>query len=115
MDFVWSDEQLAYRASIVEFARKELNKDLVNRDADAEFSREAWEKCATVGIQGLPFPEEHGGQGADALTTMLAMEGLGYGCRDNGLIFSINAHIWSGAMPIARFGTDAQKEKFLPG
>jgi alkylation response protein AidB-like acyl-CoA dehydrogenase len=115
VDFVWSDEQLAYRASIVEFARKELNEDLVNRDADAEFSREAWEKCATVGIQGLPFPEEHGGQGADALTTMLAMEGLGYGCRDNGLIFSINAHIWSGAMPIDRFGTDAQKEKYLPG
>ncbi|NIW75705.1 MAG: acyl-CoA dehydrogenase, partial [Gemmatimonadetes bacterium] len=59
-----------------------------------EFSREAWNKCADFGIQGLPFPEEYGGQGADYLTTMLAMEALGYGCRDNGLIFSMNAHLW---------------------
>jgi alkylation response protein AidB-like acyl-CoA dehydrogenase len=43
------------------------------------------------------------------------MEGLGYGSHDNGLIFSINAHIWSGAMPIHRFGTDEQKQRYLPG
>ncbi len=106
LDFLWSDEQLAYRASVVEFAKNELNDDVVERDAQGEFPSEAWKKCATIGIQGLPFPEKYGGQGADALTTMLAMEALGYGCRDNGLIFSINAHIWSGAMPIDRFGTD---------
>jgi alkylation response protein AidB-like acyl-CoA dehydrogenase len=115
LDFLWSDEQLAYRASVVEFAKNELNDDVVERDAQGEFPSEAWKKCATIGIQGLPFPEKYGGQGADALTTMLAMEALGYGCRDNGLIFSINAHIWSGAMPIDRFGTDAQKERYLPG
>ena len=115
MDFNWSEEQLAYRASVVEFAQKELNGGLVDRDDAGEFSRDAWNKCAQIGIQGLPFPEEYGGQGADALTTILAMEGLGYGCGDNGLIFSINAHIWSGAMPIDRFGTPEQKEKYLPG
>ncbi len=115
VDFHWSEEQLAYRASVVEFAQKELNDELVDRDDSGEFSREAWDKCAQIGIQGLPFPEEYGGQGADALTTILAMEGLGYGCRDNGLIFSINAHIWSGAMPIDRFGTPEQKAKYLTG
>jgi alkylation response protein AidB-like acyl-CoA dehydrogenase len=46
---------------------------------------------------------------------MLAMEALGYGCRDNGLIFSLNAHMWSCATPIARFGTENQKRKYLPG
>ena len=106
VDFGWSEEQLAHRASVVEFAQKELNDGLVDRDSAGEFSREAWNKCADIGIVGLPFPEEYGGQGADALTTILAMEGLGYGCGDNGLIFSINAHIWSGAMPIDRFGTE---------
>ena len=115
VDFGWSEEQLAYRASVVEFAQKELNDGLVDRDNAGEFSREAWNKCAEIGIVGLPFPEEYGGQGADALTTILAMEGLGYGCADNGLIFSINAHIWSGAMPIDRFGTDEQKDKYLHG
>jgi alkylation response protein AidB-like acyl-CoA dehydrogenase len=42
------------------------------------------------------------------------MEGLGYGCRDNGLIFSINAHIWSAEIPLLRFGTEEQKERYLP-
>ncbi len=115
MDFSWSDEQLAFRQAVVEFAQKELGKDLVERDAAYEFSREDWNRCAEFGLQGLPFPEEFGGQGADYLTTMLAMEALGYGCRDNGLIFSMNAHLWSGALPIWRFGTDDQQKKYLPG
>ena len=115
MDFAWSEEQLAFRHAVVEFAQKELNDRLVERDAQYEFSREAWNKAAEFGIIGLPFPEEYGGQGADYLTTMLAMEALGYGCRDNGLIFSMNAHLWSGALPIYRFGTEEQKRKYLPG
>ena len=115
VDFRINDEQLAYRKAVVEFARNELNDNFSERDAHEEFSRDAWRECAGLGIQGLPFDERYGGQGADTLTTMLAMEGLGYGTYDNGLIFSINAHIWSGAMPIHRFGTDEQKQKYLPG
>src|SRR5690606_23781056 len=42
-------------------------------------------------------------------------EGLGYGCRDNGLVFSINAHIWTCAVPILTFGSEEQKRKYLPG
>ncbi len=115
MDFSWSDEQLAFRQAVIEFAQKELNDRILERDASYEFSREAWNKAAQFGLLGLPFPEEYGGQGADFLTTMLAMEALGYGCRDNGLIFSMNAHLWSGALPVWRFGTDEQKAKYLPG
>jgi alkylation response protein AidB-like acyl-CoA dehydrogenase len=63
----------------------------------------------------LAFPEKYGGSEADILTAMLTMEGLGYGCHDNGLIFGINAQMWSVQMPIFAFGTDAQKEKYLPG
>ncbi|MGH7248530.1 MAG: acyl-CoA dehydrogenase family protein, partial [Pseudomonadota bacterium] len=50
----------------------------------------------------------------DIVTAMLAMEGLGYGCRDAGLIFSINAQMWAVQMPIAMFGSDAQKRRYLP-
>jgi alkylation response protein AidB-like acyl-CoA dehydrogenase len=115
MDFSWTDDQLEFKKSVVEFAQKELNHDLRSRDAQGIFPRDLWNKCAAFGIQGLPFPTEYGGQGADTLTTMLAMEALGYGCRDNGLLFSINAHMWSLAIPILRFGTDEQKSRYLPG
>ncbi|MCA9930853.1 MAG: acyl-CoA dehydrogenase family protein, partial [Anaerolineales bacterium] len=85
------------------------------RDEKSEFSYEGWRKCAQFGIHGLSFPEEYGGSGADIMTTMLAMEGLGYGSKDNGLIFAINAQMWAIQHPIMHFGTDAQKEKYLPG
>ncbi len=115
MEFSWSDEQLEFRDAIVEFARRELNDDIMERDEAGSFSRENWEKCAAMGLQGLPVPEAYGGQAADALTIVLLMEALGYGCLDNGLIFSMNAHIWSAIMPLVRFGSDEQKKKYLPG
>jgi alkylation response protein AidB-like acyl-CoA dehydrogenase len=114
MDFSWTDEQLSYKRAVINFAQNELNDDVIQRDRDETFSRENWEKCAKFGVQGLPFPEAFGGSDADILTTMLTMEGLGYGCRDNGLIFALNAQMWSVQMPILTFGTEAQKQKYLP-
>jgi len=86
MDFSWTEEQLAHKKTVIEFAQRELNEGVIERDRQGEFSRANWQKCARLGIQGLPFPEEYGGANVDILTTMLTMEGLGYGCRDNGLI-----------------------------
>jgi alkylation response protein AidB-like acyl-CoA dehydrogenase len=115
MDFSLSEEQERYREELVRFAAAELNDDLIRRDAEEAFNRDAWKKCAAVGIQGLPVPEEFGGGDADALTVMVAMEALGYGCRDNGLLFSLNAHMWSCEMPLVQFGTEEQKRRYLPG
>jgi hypothetical protein len=115
MDFSWSEEQLAYKEAVIKFAQKELNEAVIERDRQGTMSRENWLKCARLGILGLPIPEKYGGSGADILTTMLAMEGLGYGCRDNGLIFAMNAQMWSVQLPILTFGTEDQKEKYLPG
>jgi alkylation response protein AidB-like acyl-CoA dehydrogenase len=114
LDFAWSEEQLAIRDEIIKFARRELNENLVERDRNDEFSREGWRKCAELGIHGLPIPKEYGGGGSDILTTVCALEALGYGCRDNGLIFSINAHMWTSEIPILIFGTEEQKYKYLP-
>jgi alkylation response protein AidB-like acyl-CoA dehydrogenase len=115
MDFSWTEEQLNYKKTVIEFAQKELNKGLIDRDRQGELARENWKKCAQIGILGLAIPEEYGGSGTDILTTMLVMEGLGYGCRDNGLIFAMNAQMWSVQHPILAFGTEAQKDKYLPG
>jgi len=114
LDFAWSDEQLAFRKSVIQFAQKELNYDVIEADRAEEFSWTGWKKCADFGIHGLPVPEEYGGSGADILTTVVGMEGLGYGCRDNGLIFSINAHMWTSEIPLLMFGTEEQKRCYLP-
>lgn len=115
MDLSFTAEQLALKASTIEFASKELNRNLRERERAGEFPRDAWRACANFGIQGLPIPPEFGGSGADILTTVLVMEGLGYACRDNGLIFSLNAQLWSIEMPLLKFGTPAQRRAYLPG
>jgi alkylation response protein AidB-like acyl-CoA dehydrogenase len=114
MDFSWSQEQLTYKRNVVKFAQNELGNDLINRDRRELFSREDWLKCARFGILGLPFSEEYNGSGADILTTVLTMEGLGFGCRDSGLVFSLNAQMWSVQHPIFHFGSEEQKRKYLP-
>jgi alkylation response protein AidB-like acyl-CoA dehydrogenase len=115
VDFSWTEDQVDYRAAVREFAKNELNEDLLGRDQRGEFNAEGWKKCGAFGIQGLPYPTEYGGQGASALTTVMAMEALGYGSKDNGFLFSLNAHMWAGTTPIVGFGTEEQKQRWLPG
>jgi alkylation response protein AidB-like acyl-CoA dehydrogenase len=114
MDFEFSKEQLEYKTRAIRFAQKELNAEIIKRDREALFSRELWKKCADLGIQGFAFPARYGGNDADIISTMLLMEGLGYGCKDSGLIFAINGQMWTVQMPIFRFGSEAQKDKYLP-
>src|SRR5258705_12568220 len=113
MEFSWSAEQLQLREAIIAFGRQALSDDLIARDRNETFSRELWTRCAEFGLIGLPFPVEYGGGGSDVLTTVLAMETLGYVCKDDGLSFGINAQMWSVMMPIHRFGTPEQKERYL--
>jgi alkylation response protein AidB-like acyl-CoA dehydrogenase len=115
LDFSLSAEQEELKAAAVAFARRELDKDLREREEAGEFCPQAWRACAKFGIQGLPVPAELGGGGADILTTVLVMEALGYGCHDNGLIFSLNAQMWSLELPLVKFGTPAQQQAYLPG
>jgi alkylation response protein AidB-like acyl-CoA dehydrogenase len=115
LDFSLSAEQQELKEAAAAFARRELDKDLAERDDAGEFSPEAWRACAKFGIQGLPVPAELGGAGADILTTVLVMEALGYGCHDNGLIFSLNAQMWSLELPLVKFGSQEQQQAYLPG
>ena len=113
IDFSLTAGQQELRDATIEFARKELNSDLVSREKENYFSRDDWVKCANFGILGLNVPTEFGGQGHDILTTIVVLEALGYGCLDNGLPFGLNSQLWSVQAAIQEFGSDSQKNTFL--
>lgn len=115
MDFSLTAEQKALREQIVEFSRDVLSPGAAERDQTQLFSRELWQKCGEFGLQGLPVSEEFGGLGLDSLSSAIALEALGYGCRDGGLVFSLCAHLLSCVIPIWKHGTPEQRERFLPG
>ncbi|GAB4293322.1 MAG: acyl-CoA dehydrogenase family protein [Ignavibacteriaceae bacterium] len=114
MDFALTQDQISLKNDIINFARKELNDNIIERDKEGEFSRELWLKCANMGILGLPIDEKFGGLGLDAVSTAIALEAFGYGCEDSGLVFSICAHLLACTIPIWKFGNDKQKQKYLP-
>ncbi len=107
------DDDLQLYRSVVAFAEEQLGHAPAD-DPAAGFPLEAWRKCAALGLQGLPVPVEYGGGGARATTIAAALEALGYGCGDNGLIFSLNAQMWACERPLTRYGSDDQKRRYLP-
>jgi len=107
---------LEFRDKVIDFARSNLDYPVADRDRDCVFFSDAWKKCADFGLLGLSVPASLGGlfEQVDFLTAALAMESLGYACRDNGLPFGLNAQMWTVQYPLVQFGSDEQKAKFLP-
>jgi alkylation response protein AidB-like acyl-CoA dehydrogenase len=112
MDFSLTQTQLDIKQSILKFATSELNSDLIENDEKGTFPRNGWEKCARMGLFGLPIPEQYGGLNENLLTTVLAIEALGEGCQDSGLVHSIVTQILC-VLQISHFGNDLQKRKYL--
>jgi alkylation response protein AidB-like acyl-CoA dehydrogenase len=115
MEFSYTPEQDDLRKTITNFAKKELNKNIVERDRNQVFPHDLWLKCGEMGFQGLPVDEKYGGLGLDPLSTAMALEALSYGCEDGGLLFSICAHLLACVIPIWKYGSEEQKQKYLPG
>jgi len=110
MDFAFSDSQVNLRERMREFATTELAK----AETATDFDRKLWRKCADVGIQSMPLPKPWSDSSAkDILTSIVAMEGLGQGCADNGLLFGLNAHVWTVQTPLLQHGSDFQHDQYL--
>lgn len=115
MDFGLTEQQARLQEAAIEFARSQLRTSLLDADRNETFDREGWRRCADFGVLGLPVPVEYGGLGLGLPELIAVMEGLGYGTRDQGLLFAINAHLWTNTLPILTYGTEDQKRQYLPG
>ena len=113
MNFSFTSDQKELKESASEFARSSLNDAVEQRDKEGKFSRAGWKACAKFGLLGIMVPEQFEGLELGVLEHVAAMEGIGQGCRDNGLIFSVNAHILTGVLPILHQGSEHLKDVYL--
>ena len=109
----WNADQRALRAGLAEWCDA-LSAGHVEQDASGIFPWNKWKLIQECGILRLPFKECWGGLGRDLLTTMYVLEGLGYGCRDGGLSFSVSTHLVSTGIPVQSFGSADLKARYLP-
>ena len=112
MDFEPLPEHEAFRRVVREFAQAEIAPHAGEWDRTHTFPLEAVNKMGDLGLFGLPFPEEHGGSGADFTTLCIAIEELAR--VDQSVAITLEAGVGLGANPIYQFGTDRQRERWLP-
>ena len=112
MDFELSAEQDAFRAVVREFARAEIAPHAEAWDRDHTFPVDTVLAMGRLGLFGLPFPEEYGGSGADLTTLCVAIEEIGRADQSMGV--TLEAAVGLGAGPILRFGTEDQRQQWLP-
>jgi short/branched chain acyl-CoA dehydrogenase len=107
-----SDELEMFRKTVETFAREVVAPVAAHHDETATFPYEVVEGMADMGLFGLPFPQEYGGMGGDYFALCLAIEELAR--VDQSVAITLEAGVSLGAMPIYRFGTEAQKQEWLP-
>src|SRR5918997_3918298 len=111
MDFDLAPEQQDFVQTIRAFVDAEIRPNAERWDEEGELPLDAVKQIAELGLFGLPFPEEFGGSGADFLTLCLAIEELAR--VDSSLAITLEAAVGLGSMPIYRFGSEEQKQKWL--
>jgi short/branched chain acyl-CoA dehydrogenase len=112
MDFELTDEQRLIRDTVRDFARQEVAPVAEELDREHRFPYELIEKMGKLGLMGIPYPEEYGGGGADTLSYALAVEELTR--IDSSVAITMAAHTSLGTMPIHLWGTDEQKDDWMP-
>ncbi len=112
MDLTLSEEHEALRATVEEFAHKEVAPVIGELYERGEFPYEIVKKMGAMGLFGLPISEEYGGMGGDYFALCLALEELAR--VDSSVAITLEAGVSLGEMPIYRFGSDEQKREWLP-
>ena len=112
MDFQLNDEQRAIRRLAREFADREIRPVAAELDREARFPYEIVAKLGELGLMGMPFPQELGGGGSDYLSYALVIEELAR--VDSSVAITVAAHTSLGTYPIHAFGSEAQRQEWLP-
>merc|ERR1711904_707711 len=109
--FDFSDDQKMMKEAIVTFCKEEISPLVEKAEEEQSFPLELYPKMAEMGFLGICFEEKYGGLGLDKVTQCILAEELGKTCA--GIAKGVAAHVDLGSLPIAKFGTEAQKEKYL--
>ncbi|MDX6219512.1 MAG: short-chain 2-methylacyl-CoA dehydrogenase [Frankiales bacterium] len=112
LDTRLNDEQLQLKKTVQEFAQEVVAPVSYHHDKTKTFPYDVVKQMANMGLFGLPFPEEYGGMGGDFFALCVALEELGK--VDQSVAMTLEAGCSLGAMPVYRFGTEAQKQTWLP-
>jgi len=112
LDTRLTPEQEQLRKTVEEFAREVVAPVAAHHDETKTFPYDVVRQMGEMGLFGLPFPEEVGGMGGDYFALCLALEELGK--VDQSVAITLEAGVSLGAMPVYRFGTEAQKSRWLP-
>src|SRR4051812_39082767 len=108
----FSEQHLATREMVREFARDVVAPTAAHWDAEGKFPWDNIKKMSELGLLGVPWPEELGGAGLDTISFMIVIEELAKVDASHGL--TVSAHTTLGTSPIVRFGNDAQKRRYVP-
>ncbi len=111
MDFDLTDEQRSFQTLVREFAEEVVAPGAAGYDEREEFPLEVVKRMGELGLFGIPFPEEYGGQGGDLMTFCLCLEEIAR--WDSSVAITLEAAVGLAANPIYRFGTEEQKRRWL--
>ena len=112
-EIYFSEEHKMLRDMVREFAQNEVKPLAHELDESGGFPHETVKKLSELGLMGIPWEEKYGGTGMDTLALVIAIEELGKVCPSTGA--TMMAHTSLGTAPIVMFGTEEQKERYLPG
>ena len=108
----FGEQHLQVREMVRRFARDEVAPVAAKHDADATFPWDNVRKMGELGLLGIPWPEELSGAGLDTISYMIVIQELAKVDASHGL--TVSAHTTLGTSPIVKFGTDAQKKRYVP-
>ena len=113
MTSMFTPEHEMLRKSIRAFVEREVTPHVAEWEHAGRIPREFWRRLGELGFLGLEFPEEYGGAGGDFLSSVVLGEEMAR-CRSGGVAFSVLVHTDMSSPWLTRYGTEAQKQKYLP-